>query len=170
MNPPGNCAILFRMGEKNGVSNALLEQYKLAVTCLDSEITRFWTRFNILMGVQVGALVGVYASVPVLSANPMLFRILLILMVLFSASTAVINHRGSRFRQQLIGMVAAIESQSEGKLMLFTTASTTLPKSRGSVSAGIQEVAVWISIVSALAWVASLLWSEAMKYSFTIPE
>ena len=152
------------------MSNALLEQYKLAVTCLDSEITRFWTRFNILMGIQVGALVGVYASVPVLSANPMLFRILLILMVLFSASTAVINHRGSRFRQQLTGMVAALESQSDGKLVLFSAASTALPKRRGQVSAGIQEIAVRISTVSALAWVATLVWCEAMKYSFTILE
>jgi len=71
---------------------AELKQYELLVLTFNDEITRFWTRFNILMGLQMGGFVGILASTGVLTLNPSLFRLALLLMTLYSASTLLLSH------------------------------------------------------------------------------
>ncbi len=144
---------------------AELKQYELLALTFNDEVTRFWTRFNILMGLQMGGFVGVLASTGILASNPGLFRLALILMTLYSVTTAEVISRGHLMHETLLRALALLERESDGRLRMLS-----LCRQVSRVPIGLnQHIAIVIAVVFVLAWVAFLVWAEMNKYGFAAP-
>ncbi|TFH07782.1 MAG: hypothetical protein E4H08_08920 [Candidatus Atribacteria bacterium] len=143
---------------------AELKQYELLALTFNDEVTRFWARFNILMGLQMGGFVGILASTGILSLNPSLFRLALILMTLYSVSTLVVISRGHLMHEALLKGLALLEQESEGRFRMLSTC-----RRASKVPIGLnQQVAIVIAVVFVLAWISFLVWAEINRYAFSI--
>jgi hypothetical protein len=143
----------------------LLEQYKIITSSFDAEITRFWTRFNILVGLEIGGLLGVFAASKVLILNPGLFRIALMAMTFFSFAATVIIWRGYLMHQTILRMIVEIEKRSEGKLQMLRIAGQT-----SRIPIGLNQiVAIGIALVLAIFWVVLWIYAELIGYNFVPP-
>lgn len=142
------------------------EQYKILTNSFNDEITRFWTRFNILMGIQMGGFVGVLASSKVLILNTDLFRLSLILMVLYSAAATIIVVRGHIMHDTIIKMLIMLEQNSDGQLKLLSLAgnATKIPIGLN------QRAAIFVAAVFTITWVAFLIIAEGKEYAFILPK
>ena len=147
------------------IDPAELKQYELLALTFNDEISRFWTRFNILMGFQMGAFVGTLASTGILAANPGLFRLALILMTLYSISTAAVISRGHLMHQTLLRALDLLERESKGRFRMLSLCRQTSKVPIGSN----QQIAVVISVIFVLAWIAFLVLAEMNKYAFAVP-
>lgn len=143
-----------------------MEQYKLLFSAFNDEASRFWSRFNILMGIQMGGFIGVLASMKTLVANPGLFRMSLILMTLYSVSTAVITARGHLMHEALLRALAMMEADSDGELQILG-----LARKSSRVPVGLnQMVGICIAAVFVIAWLLFLIMAEVVNYQFTLPK
>jgi hypothetical protein len=144
---------------------AELKQYELLALTFNDEITRFWTRFHILMGLQMGGFVGILASTGILALNPGLFRLALILMTLYSITTAAVVSRGHLMHETLLRALALLERESNGRFRMLS-----LCKQVSKVPIGLnQHLALVISGIFVLAWIAFLIWAEILQYAFAVP-
>jgi len=142
-----------------------LKQYELLVLTFNDEITRFWTRFNILMGLQMGGFVGVLASTGVLALNPSIFRLALTLMTLFSGSTLAVISRGHLMHESLLRALALLERESDGRFHILDTS-----RRASKIPIGLnQRFAIGIAAVFVLAWLCFLIWAEVNRYGFNVP-
>ena len=116
-------------------TNYILEQYKLLTSSFNDEITRFWSRFNILFGVEIIGLIGILNSLKILSSNIVLFRLTLILMLLYSISTFLIVWRGFMMHQNILKTLLKFEQKSEGKLEILR-----LSKSNSKIPIGFNKI------------------------------
>jgi len=143
-----------------------LEQYKILSTSFNDEITRFWSRFNILMGIQMGGLIGVLASAKVLVMNPGLFRLALILMMLYSIATTIIVVRGHIMHETILRMLGMMEQDSKGELRILK-----LARKASRVPVGLNQlVATGIACTFSAAWAVFLILAEIKNYGFTLPK
>jgi hypothetical protein len=141
-----------------------LEQYKIISTSFNDEVTRFWSRFNILMGIQMGGFIGILASLKMLVSNPSLFRLALILMTLYSIATTLIVIRGHLMHETILRMLAMMEEDSEGELHILQFA-----RKASRVPVGLNQlVGIGMSGVFSVAWICFLVLAEAKKYGFSI--
>lgn len=148
------------------MSDYTLELYKLITMSFDNEITRFWSRFNILMGTQMVGFVGVFASAKTLFLNPGLFRLALILMTFYSMATTAIVIRGYIMHETLLKMIIWIERESEGKIRILA-----LSEEASKVPIGLNQIfAICISVVFSVGWIIFLIFAESRHYAFIIPE
>lgn len=113
----------------------IFEQYKLLTSSFNDEITRFWSRFNILFGVEIIGLIGILNSLKILSSNVVLFRLTLILMLLYSISTFLIVLRGFLMHQNILKTFLIFEQESEGKLEILK-----LSKSNSKTPIGFNQI------------------------------
>lgn len=113
----------------------IFEQYKLLTSSFNDEITRFWSRFNILFGVEIIGLIGILNSLKILSSNVVLFRLTLILMLLYSISTFLIVLRGFLMHQNILKTLLIFEQESEGKLEILK-----LSKSNSKIPIGFNQI------------------------------
>lgn len=99
----------------------LLEQYKTLLGLYDTEVSRFWTRFNLFLGFQIALAAGIFSGSKFFSENTPIFRLTMIAILVISFFSAVIHIRGHIRQRHLIKTISAIESNSKGVLILLTT-------------------------------------------------
>lgn len=143
-----------------------MEQYKLLFAAFNDEISRFWSRFNILVGIQMGGFIGVLASVRILVANPGLFRLSLALMTLYSFATAVITVRGHLMHEALLQALAMMEADSGGEIQLLG-----LARRSSRVPFGLNQiVGICIASIFFICWLSFLIMAEVINYGFAVPK
>ena len=54
--------------------DVVIKQLEILVGAYDNEANRSWVRFNIFIGLQLVAFVGIVATLEVLTINPLIFR------------------------------------------------------------------------------------------------
>ncbi len=141
-----------------------LDQYKLLFASFNDEVSRFWSRFNILMGIQMGGFIGVLASLKTLVLNPSLFRLALILMMLYSISTTIIAVRGHIMHEALLRTLGMMEQESKGELRILN-----LARKASRVPIGLNQiVGIGIASVFSIAWFVFLCLAEINAYDFAV--
>jgi hypothetical protein len=186
-----------RTYQPRSVTEVYFEQYKILSTSFNDEITRFWSRFNILMGIQMGGFIGILASPKLLFMSPELFRLTLILMSMFSVSTTFIVFRGCMMHGAILRMLAMMEQDSKYELGLVRLAWEVSSISIGiksRIPIGIKSrIPIWLEsripiklkfripiglnqiIASVIAVAFSVVWlvfffiAKENKYDFTLP-
>ena len=138
------------------------EQYKIITTSFNDEVTRFWSRFNILMGIQMGGFIGILASLKTLFLNVGLLRLALIFMTFYSVATTIIFLRGHIMHESMIKMILMMERESDGKLKILSLAGKV-----SKVPFGFNQIiGICIATGFAIAWIAFLIHSEFINYAF----
>lgn len=99
----------------------LLEQYKKLLELYDTEVTRFWTRFNLFLGFQIALAAGIFSGSKFFTENTPIFRLTMIVILVISFFSAVIHIKGHIRQRHLIKTISVIESNSKGTLFLLTT-------------------------------------------------
>jgi len=146
------------------MTDSELEQYKILTSSYNDEVTRFWWRFNILMGVQMGGFIGILAAAKLLVLNPMLFRLAVVLMTLYSIATLLIVVRGHSMHEMLLRALATMEKESMGTLRILS-----LVNKLSKVAIGFnQVVAMCIAMCFTLTWCVLLVYAESKGYAFAL--
>ena len=144
----------------------LLEQYKLMASSFNQEITRFWTRFHILVGFEIGGFIAILASSKVLILNPCLFRVALMAMTFLSLGAAVIVWRGFLMHQTLLRVMAELEKRSDGKLYTLRISGQV-----SSMPIGLNQIiAIVIATTLALCWIVLWVYAEFIGFGFVAPD
>ena len=140
----------------------LLDQWKMLASTFNDEITRFWTRFHIMIGLEMGGLVGILASSDILEPNSALFRTALLFMNCFAVGSAAIVWRGFLMHQTLLKALALVEEESGGKLRLLELCGRV-----SRIPIGLNQViAIVIASSFAILWLAFLVYGESVGYQF----
>ncbi|MBC8485060.1 MAG: hypothetical protein H8D45_03355 [Bacteroidetes bacterium] len=141
-----------------------LEQYKILTTMFDNEISRFWSRFNILFGIEIVGLIGIFNSLELLILNSFLFRSTLIFMIFFSSATCIIVIRGFMMHENILHILFKLEKKSKGKLQILN-----LSKSSSHIPIGFNQIiAIGITAIFILFWLSFLIFAEIKSYQFII--
>ena len=142
-----------------------LEQYKILCSSFNDEISRFWSRFNILIGIEMVGFVGTLTAAKVLIANPALFRLTLLYMCIYSIAVAAIVWRGFLMHQSILRVLLLFEQKSEGKLTILQESRNT-----SRVPIGLNQIiAIAVAILFALLWVCIIILAEVQDYRFVPP-
>lgn len=104
---------------RNATTEDLLEQYKLAVGSWNQEMQRFWFRFNILVGLELVALIGLVAKYEDIKKHPFIVGIFLVVMVVYSLLTLAIVRHGIKVYKNIVSVLTAIEERSDERLFLI---------------------------------------------------
>ena len=152
--------------ETNRQEPALQKQYKILVDVYQNETGRFWTRFNIFVGIQFVGLLGILSNLKILAANVVVFRSLMIFCGLLSALVVLIVVRGIMSSRMLIRMIAHLENQSQElmPLVALTRKFDSLPQYVNLI------VTLAISALFCLGWWLALIYFEVTSYSIVIPK
>ncbi len=94
-------------------------QYPIAVSLYDSEIDRLYTRQSLYVGFQLAAIAGFIASLDKLTAQPVVMRIAIGLMIVLAIITTLVTLRGLHSHQTLLKVIATLEARSGGRLDLL---------------------------------------------------
>ena len=138
------------------------EQYKILTATFNDEVTRFWSRFNILMGIQMGGFIGILASLKTLFLNVGIFRLAIIFMIFYSVATALIVLRGYIMHESMIKMILKMERESDGQFKIMSLAGKV-----SKVPVGLNQiVGICISTGFSIAWIVFLIHSESISYAF----
>ena len=130
----------------------MLDQYKLLFSAYNDEVSRFWSRFNILMGIQMGAFVGIVASIKSLVPNAGLFRLSLVLMTLYSFATTVITVRGHFMHEALLRALGVMEEDSKGELRILH-----LSRKASRIPVGFNQlIGICIALIFSVSWMVLL--------------
>lgn len=144
------------------MKNADLVQYELLFSAFTEEVSRFWSRFNILVGIQMAGFVGVLAYMQNLAKMAAVLRLVLLMMILYSVSTTVITVRGHLMHQTLLKALQQLEGESDGALRLLKAVG-----GHARVPLGLNQlVAIFIACAFSLGWLVILLMAEKSGYSF----
>ena len=88
------------------------KQYELAINILQNETGRFWNRFNIFIGIQSAGVIGIISNIEILTKNPEMFRLIMILFILISIFTVAMCCRGISTAKMLLDIAADLEKES----------------------------------------------------------
>ena len=146
--------------------DATKEQYISLMTLYDGEQGRFWTRFNISVGFQLALLIGVLSSVEFLAMNVFVFRAVLVVGAVLSAGCVAIVVRGIGIHAAILRMIAKLEEQSQGKLVLLKTYREV----SGMPLAINSYICLMLGIVFCACWVCGLAYLESIGYAVTLPK
>jgi uncharacterized membrane protein YhaH (DUF805 family) len=127
---------------------------------LNSEMDRYWTRFNIFAAVQVGAVVGVLSTLAVLLENPTIFRFVLLFLVWFSVTGALAVLRGHDLQRSLVLALAELEeSLPESQRLLART------RKHFRMPTFISNYACSVFAIFCVCWALAWLWLEWKGYA-----
>ena len=142
----------------------MLEQYKVLLTMYNSEMNRFWTRFNIFLGLQVAIFIAMLSSSKFLVSNPSIFRFGTICVVILSLAGSLINLRGYGVQRMFINAIGKLEDESKGTLVLLKTFRRV-----SNVSLVVNGfIAVAVGFLMTAIWVFLLIYFETIGYTFVI--
>ena len=96
-----------------GTRKGILKQYELLAGFYDSEMSRFWVRFNIFVGMEFAGLIAMVINPKFLVANPHLMCALLLFCALFSMLVVLMVIRGISSARLLPKLISRIEAKSE---------------------------------------------------------
>ena len=85
-----------------------LVQYKLIISMWDNEITRFYSRQRLYIGIKLAAFAGVLAGIQTLLNDLNYFRLALGFLLLISLLTALVATRGLTTQKLTIKVIAEI--------------------------------------------------------------
>jgi len=128
---------------------------------LNSEIDRYWTRFNIFAAVQLGAFVGLFNTMHVLLVNQMAFRFILVLLIWFSVTGVIAVIRGLDLQRSLVLALGEVEQNlpKHQRLMSMTSKYSRVPIFLTNHSCTI------FCILCCLGWIAAWIWLEWTHFS-----
>jgi hypothetical protein len=134
--------------EIRGSPQGLLKQYELLASLYDNEMSRFWVRFNIFVGMEFVGLIALIVNAEFLVANPGLMRALLLFCALFSGLVVLIVLRSISSARLLLTLLSRIEANSDDLAQLL------------SVTKRLDPLPQYINFLIALAIAAlfSMLW------------
>ena len=89
------------------------EQYKIVMTLYDNEVSRFYSRQNLHLGLQMAAFAGIFAGLDKLLQYSALFRIVILFLVFVGLITAMIATRGLTTQYLNMKVIFDIEKRSE---------------------------------------------------------
>ena len=127
----------------------------------DSEMGRFWTRFNLFVVVQAASAFGVLTALKTLVENPALFRALLVFLGLLSLLALAVVVRGI-FTQAMFYQLFS-EIQNDFPLLQFLLRPAVLSRYTNGL------LAVGVSSLMSTAWWFALIWLERTHYNLGIP-
>jgi hypothetical protein len=139
---------------------------ELLITALGAEMDRYWTRFNIFAAVQVGAVVGVVNGIEVLSANPGLFRFVLVFLILFSMTGVVTVIRGHDLQRAVVCALDEVERSlpEEHRLLALTRKHFRMPTFLSN------HICSVFAVFCSLCWLAAWVFLEVRGYGWmTLP-
>ena len=144
---------------------AIQKQYELVIGVYQDETGRFWTRFNIFVGIQFAGLIGILSNLKALKANPDIFRYVLLICALLSVLVIIICFRGVSSARMLLKLIAHIESKSKELLPLtdLIRQFDPLPQYVNFI------IAILISFLLSCGWWASIIYLENIGYQIAIP-
>ncbi len=92
------------------------EQYFSMLTFWDNEISRFYSRQNLYLSLQIAAFAGIIAVFEKLTSNLILLIFACIILIFTSFITALIAHRGLNTQKLIVNIILKIEERSEDEL------------------------------------------------------
>ncbi len=92
------------------------------IATLNSELDRFWSRFNLFAGIQVVAVVGLLLAFDQVQIHPHTARAANMLLFLWSLTGAVIIWRSAEIQQRLATAIVAAETALPDDVSLFREA------------------------------------------------
>jgi hypothetical protein len=92
------------------------EQYFSMITFWDNEISRFYSRQNLYISIQLAAFSGIITLFDKLSEKIILFRFALCLITFSSLITSLIATRGLSMQKMIIKIIQELEERSNDKL------------------------------------------------------
>lgn len=130
----------------------LAGQYKTLLHLYDTEVTRFWTRFNIFLGFQIALVVGLLSGAAFLALNVVIFRLVTYGSLVISSGSCIIHWRGYIRQRYMIRAIAEIEKRSNGTLCLleiFRSFTSQSPSGNSFLAAliGCCMLAFWIVLL-----------------------
>ncbi len=96
-----------------GTTYGILKQYELLVGLYDSEMSRFWVRFNIFVGMEFAGLIAMVVNPKFLVANPVLMRALLLFCAIFSLLVVLMVLRSISSSRLIPSILSRIEAKSD---------------------------------------------------------
>lgn len=103
----------------NSKSNIFFDQYDASIKLYDSELNRFWTRFNIFLGLQIGFFALTLNAIKFLVPNPVLFRTAIVVLLLISIANAITALRDTYTQLALLKLIWIRENKSNGQFSLL---------------------------------------------------
>lgn len=148
--------------------SGIMEEFEreLIVSSLNSEMNRFWTRFNVFAGVQVGGLLGVVHAARILLANIMMFRFVLVVLVLFSTVGSIAIFRGHDLQRALVKTLAEAEGSLAKEKRLFgrVVGNMRMPLYTCNIAC------CAFGVICVLLWVAGWVWLEKTGFAICVPK
>ncbi|HDY67336.1 hypothetical protein LCGC14_3101640 [marine sediment metagenome] len=141
--------------------DCLLEQYKILMGLYDTEVTRFWTRFNLFLGFQIALAAGIFSGSKFFAENTPIFRLTMIAILVISFSSAVIHLRGHIRQRHLLKAISVIESNSKGVLILLATYRSITNES----PSGNSFIASIVGVCMTMFWLVLFIYLEICGYT-----
>ena len=137
-----------------------IEQYKILMNMYDNEISRFYSRQNIYIGIQLASFAGMMAGLNTLVMVPSLFRISLIFLLTISVITALIALRGLTTHKLMRKIISDFEKDSNGNLRIME-----LAKKHTTLSLDVNFfLSLALSIGAVIFWIALFVFLEYRSY------
>jgi len=140
-----------------------LKQYKILWDTFNSEMQRFWTRFNILIGIEVAAGYGILKLLPDLSGHELAKGAVFLLMSVFSIITCLIVWRAISVYELLGLAILEVENESNNRLFLAGALQKIALKNQMS-DLGTPH-SMWYSLIIAV--IFTLFWLFGLIFSLT---
>ena len=99
-----------------------VQQYSLIMQLYDSEVSRFYTRQNLYIGIQLVIFAAILAGVDKIICYPFLLRFALIVLVFVSLMTALIGLRGLTTQKLIYKIINEIEDRNRARLDIILLA------------------------------------------------
>jgi hypothetical protein len=130
------------------------QAYDHLLSLLDSEMERFWTRFNIFAAVQVGALIGLASEARLFIDNPPMLHFAFFLLIGFSVVGFLSTWRGLDLQRGIVSALQSIEDAlpSDSRVVAMIKSGTRLRTHFGTM------VGMGFSVFSILLWVVAWIW------------
>jgi len=105
------------------------DQIQFLSGLLDSEMDRFWTRFNIFAAVQIGAFIGLLSNAKLLKQNKQATRAALVLILVFSVVGVIVTYRGFDLQHSMVKSLKELESQApaDARVAEYVLKNTRMP-------------------------------------------
>ena len=138
----------------------LAGQYTTLLHLYNTEVTRFWTRFNIFLGFQIALVVALLSGATFLAHNVVIFRLVTYGSLVISLGSCIIHWRGYIRQRYMIRTIAEIEKRSNDTLCLLATFRSFTSQS----PSGNSFLAALIGCCMLAFWIVLLLHMEFSGY------
>ena len=136
------------------------EQYKIIMTLYDNEVSRFYSRQSLHLGLQMAAFAGIAAGLDKLLQYSTLFRFVMFFLVFVGFITAMIATRGLTTQYLTMKIILDIENRSNGEWDILTLARKHA-RAPLYLNFIFSVVLAWVLF---LLWVVILIWLEMTNY------